>query len=273
MKLLNKFRPRNTYLGLLLLATSIISTDLKAQEQLKNFDFFSDYGIKDDLSGMVYIPQSASYLLILNGRDRYFEVDENFELIRDIKVSGNRDTEDAFMLEGGSSAEPQLAIVEEGGLLRVGALDSEMNLRSFQTVRFKRYIGNKGAEGATFNPNNGKFYGIKEKKPLDIYSFEWDQTSKKKATRSRSILNPTTRAVLEGMVEDLSSIVYDDKHNRLLILSDDSKKLIAFDLDTSELSEVASFEQMDQPEGITIGPDGKIIITGEPNEYLVLDTK
>ena len=72
-----------------------------------------------------------------------------------------------------------------------------------------------------------------------------------------------------GIMEDLSSITYDYRTNRVLILSDETHRLIDVNPLTGDIYSILNIDNMEQPEGVSfINENYDLIIVGEPNYFI-----
>ena len=75
-------------------------------------------------------------------------------------------------------------------------------------------------------------------------------------------------------VRDFSGIHFDTEARRFLILSDDSKTIVAVDSSGKPLGRIplktVAKAKIPQPEDISISPDGRMFVLSEPNLLYVL---
>jgi uncharacterized protein YjiK len=126
-------------------------------------------------------------------------------------------------------------------------------------------VGNIGIEGITFDPRDGSFITVKEKTPQEINAHSIDFASG--IVTKASIFNPGLLGLLDiSDVQVLSTgpaWLSSSVANHLLILSQESSRLLEVDRNGSELSafDLSSFSS--SAEGVTIDTDGTLYIVDE----------
>ncbi len=219
-----------------------------------------------NLSGITWNKENNRLYMIENGDGTIWVSDYSFNLIRTIEGGSFGDTEDMAHLSGN-----EFAIVTEAGELFIGEIpdgdsDIYINPNDFQKITFDYHEENSGAEGVTYDSESQIFYIVKEKNPMRFFQFQ------RPATSSDTVITPDVPFDAEyefsGIMDDLSSITYDDRTNRALILSDDSHRLIDVNPTTGNIHGTLNVYGMDQPEGICFYNDNyDFVIVGEPNFY------
>jgi len=219
-----------------------------------------------DLSGITWNKENNRLYMIENSDGTIWVSDYSFNLIRTIDGGSFGDTEDMVHLNGN-----EFAIVTEAGELFIGIIpdgdsDIYINPNDFQKITFDYHEGNSGAEGVAYDPESQIFYIVKEKNPMRFFQFQ------RPATSSDTVITPDIPFDAEykfsGIMDDLSSITYDDRTNRTLILSDDSHRLIDVNPTTGNIHGMLNVYDMEQPEGICFYNDNyDFVIVGEPNFY------
>ena len=100
---------------------------------------------------------------------------------------------------------------------------------------------NSGLEGITYNPNNGHFYLLNEKKPSLLIEIN----------NKFEVLDVDTLK----FAKDVSGIYLDVENNVLWMLSDENQIIVKTDLHGNVIEKVDV--NIVQPEGITIDKKGK----------------
>jgi uncharacterized protein YjiK len=228
--------------------------------------------IEDDLSGVAVDPKSGNLLVIENGGCRIFEITPDGKVARTVTLAGFEDTEDLATLPDG-----RLAVVEERRrMLVVFPLAPEQTIVDYKTVRSwlvdPQPAGNLGLEGVAHDPATDRFFIVKEKGPRRLYELRLPNGRDGEPEAS----TPWDIEAAGAGLDDLSAIFFDTLTGRLLILSDESKCLVEFALDGTEISRLSLkrgsaglVETILQPEGAAMGPDGTLYIVSEPNMLYV----
>lgn len=220
--------------------------------------------IKDDLSGITFSGDSNSFFVIDNGLGYVLEIDSSFNLIRKIKSRGFGDAEDIVYL--GSNNE--FAIVNEDSQLFIGTISPTsrfIEAKDFQKITFDSYKGNEGAEGVAFDESTQTFYIVKEEHPRKLYSFT-RPTHKNNITVTPSFPFDIQKVPYPRLTQDLSSVVFNPKTKRLLLLSDKDYRVVDIALDGTVYG-VLQLPEWKQPEGVTLDNKQNLHIVGEPNNY------
>lgn len=216
--------------------------------------------IASQLSGATYNPDSNTLFLIQNSGSRLWEVDLDFNLVREISIGGFGDSEDIAYLGNG-----EFAIVNENSELYVGVIDeaaTSLSASTFQKITFDSYRGSDGPEGVTYNPETGEFFIVKERNPKRIFTFL------RPAGSEDTTVTPSEPFDAETLpIGDLAAVNFDADTGRLFILSQASKKIVEVLLDGTVLDEL-SVAELSHPEGIAIN-GSFLYVVGEPDEYQV----
>ena len=263
----------------------LVGDDLYKEAQSLTFDFIKNAQHSDDLSGIAWVPTQGHYYLLLNAGGFIYEVDRHFQLVREVRIYGFDDPEDLTFLEMTPSG-PRFAIVEEQGTIAMGVIpdaETHVDRATFELVTFdlKASEGwsinswllsqNKGAEGLAFNKNKDIFYVVKEKWPLDVLEVSYQSVNTETDARTMRLFSELELKQIESEISDLSSIYYDADSETLYLLSDESRKILTVDLNTRIISVIKDQLALPQPEGMTFGEGGKLIVVSEPYYGLVLE--
>lgn len=249
---------------------------------LYTFEFIKNSTNPADLSGVAWVPDTKSFYMILNQGELIFEVDENFQLIREIETLGFSDTEDIAFVEM-SEAGPIFGILEEQGVIALGVIPKDkhiIKLQDFKRIVFENYHSifqlwayNKGAEGLAYNADKNVFYVAKEKWPMALLVVPNPKGSNTINVAATPLLSEKDISRLKKEITDISAINYDQQNNTLYILSDESHKVIKFNLDTKNMLVHALVIEMPQAEGITLFEKGKILVVSEPYYGQIIPSK
>lgn len=259
-------------------APQVLSGDLSVAEVIPLPD------IKENLSGITYNFDTDTYFLILNDVGRIFEYDRSFSTpLRVIKMRHlkDKDTEDIVYL-----GQNRFAISSEKNYILIVTIepgqteiDMKISLPGVQLFTLPSPSAhNLGLEGVCFSKRRsdqgrGTFYTVQEKDPERVFSFEWPLSDKDfkfpGAFPFSELLQ--TENLLKPKMTDLSSCTFDETAGHLLILSQESSRVMEFSADGA--TPIATFDippAAPQYEGITLGPDREVILVSEPNWVVIL---
>ena len=222
--------------------------------------------ISDDLSGVAFNTSTNNLFMIEDDDGVIWETDINIEYLRTVIGGEFGDVEDIEYLNN-----HEFAIVTEEGRLYIGLIgndDNSIDPDIFQEIIFDTHDENNGAEGVAFDSLNQLYFVVKEKDPMAFYIFQ------KPAHNNDTTMTPdipfNAETEFSGIVSDLSSIAFDYRTNRVLILSDESQKLIDVNPWSGEIYGILNLDDMEQPEGVCfINDNFDLLIVGEPNAYTI----
>lgn len=227
-------------------------------------------GIEDNLSGLTYHPETGHLFAVINNPERVAVLSKHGQLIRLIELEGFTDTEAIDYL-----GDNQFAISEERHHTTVLVnIDRETNHieRDHNTVIALDELdtNNTGLEGMVLGSHNNLVIALE--KPPRLRHFHLDN--------QHPVALDSPLSDLRINVEDISglSLIEHHTHPVLLILSDESHRLLAIDPNSGETlsslslrrGPLAIWPRMKQPEGITSDEQGNIYIVGEPNQLVIL---
>jgi uncharacterized protein YjiK len=189
--------------------------------------------------------------------------------MREITGANFGDTEDII-----NFYDHRFGILTEAGKLYIGDIPDgsdnyELDTNNFQEVEFINHEGNSGPEGIAYDRLTGTVYIAKEKNPMEIYRFQLPT-----AINDITIIPEIpfdAQLIFSNVLSDISAILFDERTNRLLILSEDSNKIIDIEPENGNIKGLYDLELDYQYEGISfIDRYYNLIIVGEPNFYVEL---
>ena len=132
-------------------------------------------------------------------------------------------------------------------------------------------------EGVTYDSNTDKLYVVWEKSndpgvtEQEIRRFDLS-TAELSPGVTPSMNDPFANGVLDSLgLIDLSGLHFNSITNTLLILSHESDELLEVSPTGTLLSSISLTgpNQMSQPEGVTMGDDGRLYVVGEADELAI----
>lgn len=224
--------------------------------------------VQDNLSGLTYNPETASFWAILNSPQRLLELDENYQIVRTVTLKNFTDTE-ALSFAGNG----QMVIADERDQsIVIAVIDdytTELDKHELKRVTLNTGGGNnKGFEGIAVNSRDDIIYVVRERDPmrlLTVHGLLQDGSALRIEEHPEINVNKLP-------IDDLSGLFLDDITGNLLLLSDESMVLAEVTPDGKTISYLeldSGFHGLTtavpQAEGIAIGPDRSIHIVSEPN--------
>lgn len=228
--------------------------------------------ISADLSGVTYNPLTGTLFMITNKNSKITETTLSGGFIRSVTLNGFNDPEGIAHIEGNT-----FAITEErqGRVLYISiyASTSVLNLSNVNYTQLPGISNNEGLEGVTRNPDTGDYYAVKEKNARTLFRYN--------GTGTTPNLLPTCdiQANSFGM-SDVSDIFHLavpsgldnlDVSDKMLILSDESSRLVEIDNNCNLYSTLYLPSSGTQHEGITMDDNGTIYVVSEPNMLYIFE--
>lgn len=231
---------------------------------------------KKNFSGLTFVPATKSYYAIINKGDRLFEFDANFKLKRTIEISGFDDPEDLAFVKM-TDAGPVLAISNETGAIYLGVVGAGTSLRASSMKRINmvdeagrtlEFYDNKGIEGIVYIAAEEKFIVLKEKNPIKVWSFQMPAEGISQV-KVKNALPAETDSTMKDLVDDLSAVSYNAKTDSIVLLSDESSKILYIDNKTKNLTKVIDIKTQLQHEALSFSEDFETTYVGSEPYYLL----
>ncbi|WP_162177872.1 SdiA-regulated domain-containing protein [Halotalea alkalilenta] len=226
----------------------------------------------DNLSGITYDPDRNTLIAVTNQSPEILELSLDGRLLRRIPTNGLQDPEAIEYLGRGRYlvADEQIqalvevhidddtSLVDAGGSARL-SIGIELN-------------GNKGFEGLSYDHDERRIFVAKEKDPLRIYEVGGFPVEENETLDIHILRDAGYDQRLP--IGDVSGIHLDATTKHLLILSDESRRIIEMDRHKRVIRSLPLLAgrhglMMDIPqaEGITMDDQGNIYLVSEPNLF------
>jgi hypothetical protein len=202
--------------------------------------------------------------------DALVEVTKTGAQVSVMALSGFDDTEGLTYQGSG-----QFVLVEER-LRDVYALTysagSSVDRAALSSVDLGTTVGNIGLEGISFDPRDGSFVTVKEKTPQEVnrstvtFGAPGSAATTALFTPSLGVLDLSDVQVLAAV----PSLAGGADGNNLLVLSQESSRLLEVDSAGSILGAFDLLALTDSAEGVTIDADGTIFVVDESPRLYVL---
>jgi uncharacterized protein YjiK len=232
----------------------------------------------DQASGVTHQPETDTFYIVSNTSHVLHEFSADFSTrLRTISLdNGPTDTEDVAYLGNDRFA----IVVEDNEVFVVtiapGAVTADLGAADVEhyVVSAPPATVNVGFEGVTWQPGvgvAGRFYVCQEgggNVPIRVLSFlRTDAAGTYDYSSGSLTVDEPWDAVSEIGAEliDLAGVAFDVESDTLLVLSQESSKVIRVVLDTGEILEQRALEGSPQYEGITFATGGRLVLVSEPN--------
>lgn len=235
----------------------------KVQIEAKEFS-----NIEKNLSGLTYNFLTNTFFAISNRPRNIYELNKNGDIIRQIKLSGFKDTEGITHIKNDT-----FALVDEKKesviIIKIDSSTNHINYEDSKAIKLEiQNFENFGFEGVTYNSFKNTILIANEKFPMKIIEISNWETNNPIFQKSEIFEN------IKQYVSDISSFTFNEKTNSFIILSDESKMI----LEVNQKGKLLSYQYLTkgkmylendipQPEGITIDKENNIYIVSEPNLF------
>lgn len=235
----------------------------KVQIEAKEFS-----NIEKNLSGLTYNFLTNTFFAISNRPRNIYELNKNGDIIRQIKLSGFKDTEGITHIKNDTFAlvdEKKESII----IIKIDSSTNHINYEDSKAIKLEiQNFENFGFEGVTYNSFKNTILIANEKFPMKIIEISNWETNNPIFQKSEIFEN------IKQYVSDISSFTFNEKTNSFIILSDESKMI----LEVNQKGKLLSYQYLTkgkmylendipQPEGITIDKENNIYIVSEPNLF------
>ncbi len=240
---------------------------------LANYQVSASYPLPgapaSEASAITYNWDSKSLFVLGDEGDALVEVDALGKQLSVMTLTGFDDTEGLTYIGNN-----QFVVLEErlqDAFLLSYQPGGSVDRSSLKFASLGPTVGNVGLEGISFDPLTGKFTAVKEKTPQQVLSAEIDFAM---GTAIVTELFTPNLGVLDlSDVQHLSTVpglVGTSDEKNLLIYSHESRLLLEVDLLGNVLSTLDFSAYSPSAEGVTIRPDGTILIVSEDPTLYVL---
>jgi uncharacterized protein YjiK len=248
-----------------------VVTDHDSQYKLNDYILSSGPieipGIVINASGLAFNPENNRMFVIANNPEIIVELTMSGELIRKIDLVGFQDTEDIVHIGGNrfvvieERRNAASIIVLDDGVQSINREDVTPVVIDTEETR------NKGLEGVAYDSVTRELLFVKEKGPRKLFTASLSTDGKIGDVTSRRLWPWEWRGL-----KDLSASYVSSTSGDLLILSDESKRLVEVRQDnildgSLELTAGSAGLQADvqQAEGIVLDGKGNVYVCSEPN--------
>ncbi len=244
--------------------------------------------IPEQASGITWNPKTDTFFIVANLTRQLWQYDGTLSsVVREYTLANmDFDTEGIVYL-----GRDRYAVTTESNTVYVveitdstTVIDGEAETTEVLTVAAAPNTRNAGFEGIAFAPDaadaqSGRMFVCQEYDPMRLAVFDYMFSSPPYSARSAldgdfsvaDVLD--AEAVLGNMATDLAGVTYDASSNTLILVSQESSRLLRVDPDTGLLVETMDLTGSANFEGITFFGDCQIAVLAEPNQVALYRAK
>jgi uncharacterized protein YjiK len=233
----------------------------------------------NNASGIAWKPETDTFFVVSNGTHALYEYSADFKTRhRTVTLTnGGEDTEDVVYLGAN-----RFAVVTEENQAYVVSIPDGATTASMSAADAEHYVvsappatTNRGFEGIAFRPGvgvAGQFIVCQEGgvagTPIRVLFFD------RRASAGTSSYADGTLVVAEpwnalsklgSLATDLAAVTFDASSATLLVLSEETSRLLRVAIDTGEILDTRDLSGSPQYEGVTLADGGRLLLVSEPN--------
>ena len=226
--------------------------------------------IATDCSGVAHSPITRTLFMIKNSTNAIYEFSEAGTWLRTITTTGFSDCEgicwmydDKFAISDEDTSQITIVTITAGtaSLTKAGGTTVDTGLGNLDAGT------GGGFEGVTYDPENHKFYAVKERRTTAPTYQGMVVYEVLMSGLARAVFDAPTKLGTTGLATDLADIFYDVHSRHLFLLSQESERIIETDLSGTVFRTSVVPAPMTQAEGLTFSADRSTMwVVGEPNE-------
>lgn len=231
-------------------------------------------GIDRNLSGLAFNGDTKQLIAVINRPATLLTLDLEGRVLRRHRLRNASDVEGVAYLGNN-----RIALSEEGdGRILVATLprrvDAELDLKDATSFTLDMGTGrdNAGFEGLGYDQKHDWLYVGKEHSPRGLYRIAGLGENLRTGRVAIRVENLGRWLEDNRIGTDLSSVDVNAGNGHLLLLSDESQRIVELDAsgkvaNRMELRSLDSHAGVPQPEGVALGPDGTLYLISEPNLF------
>ncbi|GFM89992.1 DNA-binding protein [Pseudomonas cichorii] len=226
-------------------------------------------GLEDDVSALSYDPDRKSLFTVTNQKNEMVELSLDGRILRRIPLTGFGDSEAIEYISPGVYV---ISDERQQRLLKVHVDDNTQTLDAADAVQLTLSIDvgrNKGFEGLAYDIKGQRLFIAKESEPVQIVEIRGFPQS----SNSLGVIFDRKRDA--GLfVRDMSSLYFDAPTGHLLLMSDESKKILELNDEGRPIAsaslkkgQLGLSKDVPQAEGFTLDDEGTLYVVSEPNLF------
>lgn len=229
--------------------------------------------VEDNLSGITVDAAGQRLLMVVNQPPQVLVTHLDGRIVSTVPLIGFSDTEAIVHIEDDLFAiadERHMEIV----LARIKSATVSIDRQAQARIALDPEVrSNKGIEGLAYDRAARTLYAAQEKSPKRIYRIRVDDWLRDSVPPNllRYELEELWVPLEIHLLGDISGLHFDDRKRQLLVLSDESKRLIAIDMGGRVVRSDSLASLTDPPipqaEGVVLDSSGELILVSEPNHF------
>ncbi len=230
-------------------------------------------GVRDNASGLTFSPVTNSLFLAVNSPASIVELGLDGVVRRVIALKGFDDSEAVTHVK-----DQTFAVVEERRytlcLIRIDRDTKAVDYGTAVKVTLESKTGdNVGLEGVAFDAAGGRFFCVKEMRPMRVYEVPMlaDRRTPGRPKYPWAVENNA-----DWNLTDLSGLHFDARSGHLLVVSHESRAIVECTPQGEPIAQLSLTKgnaglaaSIPQAEGITMDSQGRLYICSEPNLFYV----
>ena len=231
-------------------------------------------GVSDNLSGITWSAKHQQLFAVINSPTRLLALKPDGTVARTVTLTGFHDTEAVSYIGG-----DRFWVLEEqrGRIIRIEVTADTTSITldpKKHCIWVLDHIGhNDGLEALAVGRTGREVFAFKEKRVRRVYHADLPACASTNVPKTREVVYDipwNAEGARWSSMKDLAGAHYDRRTGNLLVVSDDSARLVECTRRGKILSTFDLKGLCDQAEGVTMDERGVITVCGEPNQLLRL---
>lgn len=230
-------------------------------------------------SGIAWKSETDTFFIVSNGTHALYEYTADFKTkLRTVVLNnGGTDTEDVVYLGAN-----RFAVVDEENQVYVASIPDGATSASMSAADAEHYVvsappatTNRGFEGVAFRPGAGTAgqlivcqEGGVSGTPIRVLFFDRRTSAgtSSYADGTLTVREPwNASSKLGSVATDLAAVCFDAASATLLVLSQESSRLLRVAPETGDILDQRDLSGSPQYEGVTLADGGRLVLVSEPN--------
>lgn len=272
------------YFKLLALGYYWLSTTLGASQWADNSLWLPGYrvavegmpiqGLTRNASGLTFNTETGTLFTVINRPPQIAELTTEGRLLRVVALDGVKDPEGITYVQGDS-----YVISDEDShrmyWVQIGRDTQRVSVAGRPSLGIGiDKLHNSSFEGVSWDSVHKRLYVVREKLPMRVLMITGLDPATPSTGFNIDISEWKSSRAASLFMSDLSSVTVHDETGHLLLLSDESALIVEYAPDGRPVSMLPLWRgfnglqrKVPQPEGVAVGPDGKLYLLSEPNLF------